>query len=94
MVTDPGQHDSSWFGITRVSNGAYANRGYLINTFSNGKSLDIEGGNTKNGANVVQFSIHNGWNQVWLIVPADSPCQYPQNQNQNQGWGNNSGQFN
>lgn len=90
MVADPGQYDSSWFGITRVSNGEYANRGYAINTFTNGKSLDIEGGSTKNGANVVQFGAHHDWNQVWLIVPADSPLPNPQNQ----GWGNNSGQFN
>lgn len=89
-MADPGQYDSSWFAITKAPSGGYANRGYMINTFANGKSLDIEGGNTKNGSNVLQYSNHYDWNQVWLIVPADSPYQ---NQ-QNQGWGNNSGQFN
>jgi hypothetical protein len=71
IVADSGKYSSSWFEIVRVSHRELANKGYTINTFSKGKSLDIEGGNTKNGSKVVQYQTHNDSNQVWMIVPAD-----------------------
>lgn len=40
LKSDPGQHPSSWFDITKNSQGKYPNKGYLINSHA-GKSLDI-----------------------------------------------------
>lgn len=68
---DPGKHDSSWFEIKRAENGTLSKKGYLIETFAHGKCLDIEAGVTNDGTKVLQFDIHNGDNQVWVIVPAD-----------------------
>jgi hypothetical protein len=62
--------------------GELVHKGYVIDTFSFGKCLDIAGGAANNGNNVLQWEKHNGPNQVWLIVPAD--------QNKEQ-WGGKSG---
>ena len=89
VLVDPGKHLSSWFDIARIPNGEFANKGYTINTFAVGKSLDIEGGNTANGTSVLQFGTHRNWNQSFLIIPADQPIQTTNNP-YNQ-WGNQSG---
>lgn len=69
IITDAGKHTSSWFEITRVEKGDFANKGYIIKTHANGRCLDIAGGKAEEGKAVLQYNIHEGGNQVWLIEP-------------------------
>jgi hypothetical protein len=55
VIADPGKHKSSWFEINRVNFGQYANKAYIINTFSSGKCLDIAGCNVAHGTEVLQW---------------------------------------
>lgn len=70
IVSDSGKHPSSWFEIVRASAGEWQNKAYKIKTFAH-RALDIFEGKTENGTAVLQWSEHNDFNQVWLIVPAD-----------------------
>lgn len=37
-----------------------------------GKAVDIRSGNTANGAQIIVYSEHGGWNQMWEMVPVPS----------------------
>ena len=51
------------YQITRIGNTEY----YKIIAVHSGKSLDIEGGNTNPGANVIQYTYGGTANQQWII---------------------------
>jgi hypothetical protein len=72
IVSDSGKHASSWFEVVRASAGEWQNKAYKIKTFAH-RALDVSEGRTDNGTAVLQWSEHNEFNQVWLIVPADQP---------------------
>lgn len=55
---DAGQHKSSFFEISPVSNGQWAGKACHIRTFSQGKALDIYGGAAISGTKVVQWGFH------------------------------------
>ena len=44
VSTNPGQFESSFFQIVPVTKGDWAGKACHINTFSDGKTLDIKGG--------------------------------------------------
>ena len=44
-----------------------ANQYQVINVNS-GKALDINGGSTSDGAQVIQYSYHSGTNQMWAFT--------------------------
>lgn len=52
------------FYISHVGNGWHR-----IQSVQSGKSLDVEGGYSRPGANVIVWDSHNGDNQLWRFVP-------------------------
>ena len=70
IVAHEGKHGSSWFEVVRADNGQYANKGYLIKTHTGNMAFDIAGGQAEEGKPVLQYNIHQGGNQVWLIEPS------------------------
>ena len=83
IITDAGKHGSSWFEITRAEKGPFAKKGYLIKTHAGNRALDIAGGKAETGKNVLQYNIHEGGNQVWLIEPLNKG----KGPKQNKKWG-------
>lgn len=75
IISDPGQHNSSWFEIVRADKGNYAQKGYLIKTHGVDKTFDISGSKAEDGKKVWQHNIHQAGNQVWLILPVNEPKQ-------------------
>jgi uncharacterized repeat protein (TIGR02543 family) len=49
------------------------NTGYYtiapVHSLASGKVLDVQGGSTSTGANVLQWASHGGFNQQWYIAP-------------------------
>lgn len=79
VVTDGGQHASSWFTVVKNTQGTHANKGYIIKTHGDNQALDINGGAANNGTEIIQWETHFGGNQTWLIIPASDPVpQQPQ----------------
>jgi len=66
VVVDAGKHTSSWFEVTRNTQGKWANRAYSFKTHA-GKVIDAFG-NT-----LIQNDFIGSENQLWLILPADQP---------------------
>lgn len=85
IVSDSGRHPSSWFEIVRASAGEWQNKAYKIKTFAH-RALDVCEGKTDNGTPVLQWSEHNDFNQVWLILPADQAV--PKYQSKSSSGGN------
>ena len=73
MVADGNKHESSWFEFVKAKKGEYASKGYLIKTFGDNKAFDIRGGHAEEGKEILQYNIHQGGNQVWLVVPLEVP---------------------
>jgi len=72
VKADAGQHESSFFFITPVVKGEWATKACHINTFTEGKTLDIKGGKANPNTEICQWKFHGGVNQTWLVVPADN----------------------
>ena len=72
MSANPGQFESSFFHIAPVTKGDWAGKACHINTFSDGKTLDIKGGKPNPNTEICQWKFHGGVNQSWLVVPADN----------------------
>jgi hypothetical protein len=72
IVADPGKHGSSWFELVRAEKGEYAHRAYLIKTHAGNRAFDIAGGKAEEGKKVLQYNIHEGPNQLWLLVPVEN----------------------
>ena len=70
IVVDQARHPSSWFEVTRVTVGKWTNKAYVIKTHANKQALDIAGGQATEGQKVLQYDLHGGDNQCWLILPA------------------------
>ena len=66
VVVDGGKHPSSWFEVTRNTQGKWINRAYSLKTHA-GKVIDAS------GPTLVQNDFNGSENQLWLIVPADQP---------------------
>jgi hypothetical protein len=65
----------------RVTQGKWANKAYHIKTHGVNQALDICGGKCEDGTQIVQYDIHGGENQIWLIVPSSQDMTVPpQNQ--------------
>jgi hypothetical protein len=86
IITDAGKHASSWFEIHRAEKGEFAHKGYIIKTHANGRCLDIAGGKAEVGKAVLQYNIHEGGNQVWLIEPLRGDKQKVANKGQGFNW--------
>ena len=57
--------------------------GVIVNAKCNTKAIDISGGSSNNGANLILWSIHGGANQLWELVfatpsiPTSTPTAVP-----------------
>jgi hypothetical protein len=71
IVAVPGKHHSNWFEIAVVTNGKWANRGYIIKTHAGNRALDIAGGQATEGQKVLQYDFHGNENQIWQIVATE-----------------------
>ena len=60
VITDAGKHESSWFEITRMNKGKWANKAYVIRTHAPNKALDVAGGKVVPGKAVLQYNYHGG----------------------------------
>jgi hypothetical protein len=49
----------------------------ITNVKCNSKAIDISGGGSGNGANLILYSIHSNWNQLWEIVPTGAATSNP-----------------
>ena len=84
IITDAGKHNSSWFEVTRVPNGPFANKGYLIKSHA-GLVLTVSGGKDDE-KNIVQAPAKGEGAQVWVIEPLNAgkkPKKQPFNNWQN-----------
>lgn len=70
IITDAGKHNSSWFEVTRVANGPFANKGYLIKTHA-GLVMSVSGGK-EDEKNIVQAPVKGDGDQVWVIEPLNA----------------------
>lgn len=86
IITDAGKHASSWFEVQRADKGEFANKGYLIKTHAGTRAFDIAGGKVEEGKAVLQYNIHQGGNQVWLIEPIRKEKQKDANKGPNFKW--------
>lgn len=82
VQADAGQHKSSFFDLTTVTNGPFAGKGFYLKTHC-GKCVDVNEGRTSPGTAVIQWSYHGNSNQIWLAYPASQQGQ-PQQQQQQQ----------
>jgi hypothetical protein len=88
IITDPATQASSWFEVVRHDKGQWANKAYVIKTHSEGMALDVSGGKPEEGKDILQYKIHGGDNQLWLIEPNNDEGQgVPQQQPSQQQWG-------
>jgi thioredoxin reductase len=71
IVVDQQPHGSSWFEVTRATAGKWANKAYIIKTHVGKQGLDIAGGQATEGQKVLQYDLHGGDNQNWLIEPVE-----------------------
>jgi hypothetical protein len=85
IILDGAKHTSSYFEIVRANKGPFANKGYIIKNYAGNKALDVSGGQIEAGKPVIQYNIHEGGNQVWLIVPHKEGQEEEPTQ-QGQGW--------
>jgi hypothetical protein len=69
-VDAKGFDDQAW-------NSNHDSTGIITNVKCNTKAIDISGGGSNNGANLILYSIHSNWNQLWEIVPTGTATSNP-----------------
>ncbi|APU17509.1 MULTISPECIES: RICIN domain-containing protein [Actinoalloteichus] len=62
-----GTNNQQWAEVVVVDPG-YSGVSYMFVNRRTGKCMDLAGSSTANGARVIQYNCHNGWNQQWEAV--------------------------
>ena len=57
-----------------TSSTCFSNGTYRIKNVNSSKYLDVAGGGTTSGTNVIQFSLNNGTNQQWQVTGLGDGC--------------------
>ncbi len=69
LVVDGGKHPSSWFELSRHTQGKWSNKAYVLKTHSGNRVIDAS------GHTLLQYDLHGGDNQLWLVLAADTVNQ-------------------
>lgn len=68
QIHEANEGNNQKFRISHIGNGWHR-----IQSVASGKSLDVEGGYSRSGTNVIVWDSHNGDNQCWRLIP-DGSC--------------------